>query len=498
MSTRAAFPARCAVAVVYEDQLVSQVYPASVPVETFLDSIVELLGDELRRRGSTAPEAGGCYELHRSNGTRLDSGKTLDEHGVEDGATLMLVPVESGESFAPQFEALSTALARTGKELFGPVTAQTAARTALAILGMTVLTLSGLAVYVRLRTTALGPSIIALTLGVMIASAAYITRRWWPDQRELFAGFSWLAAGPIAVGLGSAPPGPVGAAHLFVVALALAVSSLLVLTVTNRGTAFAATTVTLCVLGGMAALIRMWQPVPMQLIGISTLVTLLVLITVAPTIALWSARIRPPHFGSVTGRDLFERRGGMPADAVVPVADNPADNSDAEPDQDTTPRGVSVVTAARRANGVLTGICVAAAVTLPIAVWATLMPGGPRGLATALLSLLLVVIFVSRGRAFADRRQAVALVCGAAAAVCAGAVRYVTHDPQHLTTALYWATAIMCCFAVGGLAAALIIPGKRFTPLVRMLVEWVELAAVVVALPLAAWISGLFTWVRMR
>ena len=34
--------------------------------------------------------------------------------------------------------------------------------------------------------------------------------------------------------------------------------------------------------------------------------------------------------------------------------------------------------------------------------------------------------------------------------------------------------------------------------LARMLAEWLELAAIVVALPLAAWLGGLFTWVRMR
>ena len=48
---KVAFPARCAVAVVCGEHLVSQVYPASVPVEVFIDNIVELLNDELKRRG---------------------------------------------------------------------------------------------------------------------------------------------------------------------------------------------------------------------------------------------------------------------------------------------------------------------------------------------------------------------------------------------------------------------------------------------------------------
>jgi predicted MFS family arabinose efflux permease len=31
-----------------------------------------------------------------------------------------------------------------------------------------------------------------------------------------------------------------------------------------------------------------------------------------------------------------------------------------------------------------------------------------------------------------------------------------------------------------------------------MMAEWFELVAIVAALPLAAWIGGLFSWVRMR
>jgi hypothetical protein len=55
-----------------------------------------------------------AYELHRANGARLDVTKTLDELGVEDGATLVLVPAQEGESFEPQYESLSTGLARVG------------------------------------------------------------------------------------------------------------------------------------------------------------------------------------------------------------------------------------------------------------------------------------------------------------------------------------------------------------------------------------------------
>ncbi|MGH3595246.1 MAG: hypothetical protein ACRDUT_04635 [Mycobacterium sp.] len=63
---------------------------------------------------------------------------------------------------------------------------------------------------------------------------------------------------------------------------------------------------------------------------------------------------------------------------------------------------------------------------------------------------------------------------------------------------MLWGAVILGGFGAAGLAAALLVPITRFTPLVRMIAEWLEILAIIAALPLAAWIGGLFTWVRMR
>ena len=491
---KVAFPARCAVAVVCGEHLVSQVYPASVPVEVFVDNIVELLNDELKRRGLIGLESGIGYELHKANGVRLDVTKTLDELGVEDGATLVLVPAVEGDSFEPQYESLSTGLARIGKKLFEPVTAETAAHTSLAILAMISASLLGLALRNRAASDSLIPSIVTGILGLFAIGGAGLVARWWPHRADLLGGFAWLAMPLLAVSLGAGAPGKLGAAHLFIAALAAGMLTCAIAVMTGRHINVAATIVTLCGLGGVVAAVRMWRPVPAQWLGMCTLVVLLFLLTLAPTIALWSARIRPPYFGSVTGRDLFRRSAGLPVDAVSPV-DEAAEE---ELSPDTTPRGALIAAGAVRANSVLTGICVAAALTLPAAVWATLMPGHHRSGAALVLSGLFVLIFISRGRAFADKRQAIALVCGAAAAVCVGVIKYVLHEPAASSGSVLWAALILAGFGGAGLVAALLVPITRFTPLVRMIAEWLEIGAIIAALPLAAWIGGLFTWVRMR
>ncbi|HME75245.1 MAG TPA: type VII secretion integral membrane protein EccD [Mycobacterium sp.] len=491
---KVAFPARCAVAVVCGEHLLSQVYPASVPVEVFVDNIVELLNDELKRRGLIGLESGIGYELHKANGVRLDVTKTLDELGVEDGATLVLVPAVEGDSFEPQYESLSTGLARIGKKLFEPVTSETAAHTSLAILAMISASVLGLALRNRTASDSLIPSIVTGVLGLLAIGSAGLVARWWPQRADLLGGFAWIAMPLLAVSLGAGAPGNLGAAHLFIAALAAGMLTCGIAVMTGRHINVAATIVTLCALGGVVAIARMWRPVPAQWLGMCTLVVLLFLLTLAPTIALWSARIRPPYFGSVTGRDLFRRSAGLPVDAVSPV-DEAAEE---ELSPDTTPRGTQVAASAVRANNVLTGICVAAALTLPAAVWATLMPGHHRSGAALVLSGLFVLIFLSRGRAFADKRQAIALVLGAAAAVCVGVIKYVLHEPAASSGSVLWAALVLAGFGGGGLVAALLVPITRFTPLVRMIAEWLEIVAIIAALPLAAWIGGLFTWVRMR
>lgn len=487
-------PARCAVAVISGEHLVSQVYPASVPVEVFLDDIVELIDEDLKRRGAKPLDTGVGYELQRANGTRLDATRSLDDLGIEDGSTLVLAAAEGGESFEPQYESLSTGLARAGKTLFAPVTAEAARATALAIVAMVVLTVLGLTGYVRWHTDSWATAVPALALGTVLGSGAFAVARWWPSHRLLSGGLAWPAVALLATGFAAAAPGALSGAHVFIGGLAVVVLTCGLVSRTRRHLTAAATVVTLSGVGGVIAAVRMWHPVPGQRLGMCTLIGLLLLLTTGPAIALRVARIRPPHFGSITGRDLFSRADGMPVDAVAPVDEN----GDDEPNSDVTPSGPAIAAAARRANGVLTGICAAAAIALPCAVWFTLMPGQPNAAAALLLSALFVLVFISRGRAFADRRQAVALVCGAAAAFCAGVVRYALAGSPAAAAPLLWGSLVVAVFAAAGMAAALLVPVTRFTPLVRVVAEWMELAAIVVALPTAAWVGGLFTWVRMR
>lgn len=174
---KVAFPARCAVNICYDKHLCSQVFPAGIPVEGFFEGMVELFDADLKRKGFDGVALpAGSYELHKINGVRLDINKSLDELGVQDGDTLVLVPRVAGESFEPQYESLSTGLAAMGKwlgrdggdRMFAPVTSLTAAHTAMAIIAMAVGVV--LALTLRTRTITDSPVPAAMAGGIESSS----------------------------------------------------------------------------------------------------------------------------------------------------------------------------------------------------------------------------------------------------------------------------------------------------------------------------------------
>ncbi|ORW00535.1 type VII secretion integral membrane protein EccD [Mycobacterium lacus] len=475
-------------------------------MEGFFEGMVELFDADLKRKGFDGVALpAGSYELHKINGVRLDINKSLDELGVQDGDTLVLVPRVAGESFEPQYESLSTGLAAMGKWLgrdggdrvFAPVTPLTAAHTAVAIIAMAVGVVVALALRTRALTDALIPAAMAGGIGVLLVIGALVVWWGWRERRDLFSGFGWLAVVSLAVAGACAPPGALGAAHALIGLVVTILGAIAIGVATKKWwqTAVVTAVVTVCGILAVVAVIRMFRPASAQVLAICVLVALVVLVRMAPTIALWVARVRPPHFGSITGRDLFARREGMPVDTVSPVSEADTEDEDNEL-TDISARGAAIAASARLVNAVQVGMCVGVSAVLPAAVWGVLTPGRPWAWLALVVAGLVVGIFITQGRGFAAKYQAVALVCGASAAVCAGVVRYAVAAPRDAQAGLLWPALAVVVFAALGLAAALLVPAMRFRPLVRLTVEWLEVLAMIVLLPAAAALGGLFSWLR--
>ncbi|MFB0851620.1 type VII secretion integral membrane protein EccD [Mycobacterium avium subsp. paratuberculosis] len=503
---KVAFPARCAVNISYEKHLCSQVFPAGIPVEGFFEGMVELFDADLKRKGFDGIALpAGSYELHKINGVRLDINKSLDGLGVQDGDTLVLVPRVDGESFEPQYESLSSGLAAMGKwlgreggdRMFAPVTPLTAAHTAVAVIAMAVAVVVGLCLRARTFTDGPIPAAVAGGIGALLLIATLVVRSGWRERRDLFSGFAWLAVVALAVAGACAPPGVLGAAHALIGVVVVILGAIAIgVTARNRWqTAVVTAVVTVCGVLAAVAAVRMFRPASVQVLAICVLVGLLVLVRMTPLIALWVARVRPPHFGSITGRDLFARREGMPVDTVAPVSEDESEEQDNEL-TDITARGAAIAASARLVNAVQVGLCVGVSIVLPAAVWGVLTPGRPWAWLALVVAGLVVGIFITQGRGFAAKYQAVALVCGASAAVCTGVVKFALAAPHDAMTGLLWPVVAVATFAAFGLAAALLVPTMRFRPFIRLTVEWVEVLAFIVLLPAAAALGGLFTWIR--
>ena len=333
------------------------------------------------------------------------------------------------------------------------MTLETAAHTAIAIVAMIGLTSLGLAVRDRLHNESLVPAIVTAAAGLLAAGggvrACGVGGAGAPICSAASDGSQcryWRRPADRAAGQRR------GGACLHRRDWLRVLTSGLV-TLTGRHFTIAAAFMTLCALGGIVAGARMWRPVHGQ----------------------WLWHGHPDHIAAAAehGGDLraldrthqaatlrldhrpglFRRSDGAPVDTVSPVEEGVDED---EPNPDTTPRGGEIAAAARRANQVLTGICMAAAASSSGCVWATLMPGRPRSIAAAVLAgLLFVLILISRGRAFADKWQSVALVIGAGAATCAGVANYVLDAPAGSSPLLWGASALMA-FAAFGLLAALL------------------------------------------
>lgn len=468
--------------------------------------MVELFDADLKRKGFDGVALpAGSYELHKINGVRLDINKSLDELGVQDGDTLVLVPRVAGESFEPQYESLSTGLAAMGKwlgrdggdRMFAPVTSLTAAHTAMAIIAMAVGVVLALTLRTRTITDSPVPAAMAGGIGVLLVIGALVVWWGWRERRDLFSGFGWLAVVLLAVAAACAPPGALGAAHALIGLVVVVLGAITIGVATRKRwqTAVVTAVVTVCGILAAVAAVRMFRPVSMQVLAICVLVGLLVLIRMTPTVALWVARVRPPHFGSITGRDLFARRAGMPVDTVAPVSEADADDEDNEL-TDITARGTAIAASARLVNAVQVGMCVGVSLVLPAAVW-----GGAD--ATSTVGLVGVVGCRLDGGPLHHpgprvRRQIPSGrigVRGVRRGVCR-VLKYALDTPKGVQTGLLWPAIFVAAFAALGLAVALVVPATRFRPIIRLTVEWLEVLAMIALLPAAAALGGLFAWLR--
>ena len=284
-------------------------------------------------------DAGLGYELNRANGTRLDVTKTLQRQNSENLSKTVRrwcwTTCIRRRELCAAVRIVVPGLARVGKKYFQPVTLESAAHTAIAIVAMIGLTILGLAVRTGCQQVAGSRHRHGGRWSAgrqrSVRRVALVARAHRSAQRVRMGrgavtgdGMRYRAAGQRRGGACLHRSDWLRGSHVRAGHADRA-------SLHDRSGLHA-----LCASGSIVAGARMWRPVHGQWLGMGTLDHIAAAAEREATFALSTARIRPPHFGSITGRDMFRRSDGAPVETVSPVEEGVDED---QPNPDTAPQG---------------------------------------------------------------------------------------------------------------------------------------------------------------
>ena len=289
-------------------------------------------------------------------------------------------------------------------------------------------------------------------------------------------------------GAAVAVPGPLGAPQAGMGAGVVLAAAVLIIRFTGRriGLCTAALVVAAAALAaGVARMLLLTSAVTVLTV---VLLVAVVGVKVAPTVARQAAGIRLPVFPSASGRWMWETRPDLPTTVVVAAGKDPELEG---------PESVrDVVVATDRVHSYVSGLLVGLCVLLVISAVALCDPHTHQRWLPLILAGVTAGWAVLHGRSYTDRGQASVLAVAAVVIVAAVCARYAIE--------LWSAPAVLvaCAVTVGvpaaGLVAAMVVPKKFYTPVVKQIVEWIEYALMVAMWPLGFWLMDVFAAIRYR
>lgn len=486
---------RARIAVMVSTYQVDVVVPTKFTIETFIDDLLSVLAAAIDDDDVDFAPPQGQWSLARPGEAAMPRWRSLDDHNIVDGTVLMLTAVESAEIFTPVVEDVTDALALINEREFTEFDPDTAEVVGLSVLGAGSI---GAATLLSLAWTETGSvgwfGVPALLLGMLCWGAAIAVRRRGNIRRTLglaLAGLPLLFAGsamlvPPAYG----EPGPFAPANLAAGAVVSAVAAAAMIRLTGSGIA---TLMALTVLGvtvTFALLPLTYADLEVGQVAGGMVFAGLVLLTLAPRLAVLIARIRPPDLpdpgtevAPPTLTDIFDAESASDLDAEQSV--------DAEWRRQQDELGIE--SRARLAVTSLRGLIVAISVLLSGAtvVCAVVSPSGIREI---IMATAVAGILGMRSRWYPDRVQAIALISGSAFTVLG--VAAVLLDAYGTPYARVAVVLIVAAIACGGCAAALRLPRKRLTPVTRRIIDLLEYALILIVPIIAVWIMGVYTAMR--
>ncbi|MGK8489550.1 type VII secretion integral membrane protein EccD [Nocardia asiatica] len=487
--------ARARIAVMVASYQVDVVVPTKFTIETFINDLLVVLASAIDDESVDFTPPQGQWSLARPGEAPIPRWRSLADHDVTDGAVLLLSVVESAEVFTPLVEDITDALALINEREFAEFDADTAAIAGLTVLGAgAAATAAMLAWSWTMTGSALWCGLPALLLGALCWAAAALARRR-NAPAKICLGLS-LAATPLLFAGGAmlvppayGQPGPFAAANLAAGAVVAAVAAATMMRVSGVGIATLMAVTVLGVTLTLAALPLTYIDLSVGQVAGGVVFVGIVLLTMAPRLAVAIARIRPPDLpdpgnevSPTTLTDLFD------AETVRDGDETPADSEQQRHNAEAGIEG-----RARLAVTSLRGLIAAISTVLAVAavISAAHSPGGIREI---VMAAAIAGLLAMRSRWHPDRVQAIALIAGSALTVCGvGFVLVGAYETPAPRLVVGVVVAIAACAAC---VAALQLPGKRLSPVTRRVIDLVEYALILVVPVIAFWTMGVYTAMR--
>ncbi len=470
---------------------VDVVVPTKFTIETFIDDLLGVLSRGIDDESVDFTPPSGQWSLARPGESPMPRWRSLADHDVTDGTVLMLSTVESAEVFTPVVEDITDALALINEREFAEYDADTTALT-----GLTALAVGAFAIAVLLSWSwtvtgsVLWCALPALAFGSMCSIAAVMARVRGAAPRIcvgltvasvplLFAGGAMLV--PPAYGVA----GPFAAPNLAAGAVVAAVTAAVMMRVTGLGIATLMAITVLGSLAAVAAIVATYLNVSVRQVAGGAVFVALVLLTIAPRLAVVIARIRPP--------DLPDPGTEVAPTTLTDIFDAESASSDRPEDTEQESAGGGIESRARLAVTSLRGLIAAIVTVLAVATVAA-SAAGPGGIREIVLSGAVTGLLAMRARWHPDRVQAIALVAGAASTVIGTA--FVLVGAYGSPFARLIVVLVLAIVAAVGCVAAVRLPGKRLSPVTRRVTDLIEYAFILVVPIIALWIMGVYTAMR--
>ena len=440
------------VSVHWDAAVVDVTLPTGISVAVLIPSIVDILGVD------HPDNEAWRYRLSPPGASGLDPSMTLAQHGIRDGATLVLsrstAPLPD-----PRYLDVAEVVSATLDAAAEPRSGASHARAARLIAASAAIVLSavgGLTIVrnaLRLNdsrdaTTTFTALVAVGGLAVVLAAVAH---RAYQDQTAGLA-FSLIATAFAAIAGFVAVPGAPGMPNVLLAAAAAGVTAVVAMRVSGCGVVTSTAVASCAVVIAMAGLVGVVGAAPLRIVASVTALVSVGLLSVAARASIALAGLSP--------------RLGTPEAA------------------ETEPSDARTRSQAVRADRWLTSLLAGLSLSATLGAVVTVLAGAPN-LACTAFGTLTGALLLLRSRSIDMRRMLVFAICGilvTATTFGVAASRAPVPGPWIVTaTTLAVAVAMYLGFAA-----------RPASPVLRRSIGLLELSALAAMVPLTCWIGGLY------